>query len=356
MNKENRTIIFDIDIPDLTKNRLFNPEIAGGVSHTILPLCYLANEAKSRGIEFITSDVYLEDPTKYRGALLISHMITPVTEKLIDAGAKPLLLISQESPIIAFRFFMFLGKYSAWYPHTMVPEGFRRKVSPKTLFHTLYFPEPYSQNIRVSSNWGEKKCATMISGNKRVPLTFKRVFAGIMSGRFYRELYKERLEIIEHFAGKEFDLYGIGWDKPIIGETAGLRKAVTMSYKGAVADKIETLSQYRFTFTFENTIAQGYVTEKIFDALFAGSVPIYLGAPDITDFVHKAAFIDMRDFKNYDELELYLRAMTEERYQEYINAINRYIQSPEYERFSQESFTKKILCLIEEQCRILKNA
>ena len=81
--------------------------------------------------------------------------------------------------------------------------------------------------------------------------------------------------------------------------------------------------------------------------MFAGSVPIYLGAPDIADFVHKAAFIDMRDFKNYGELELYLRTMTKKRYLEYIDAINTYIQSPEYDRFSQESFARKILSLIE---------
>lgn len=349
MNKGGRFVVFDVDMPSLTENRLFDQEIAGKVSHTILPLCYLASEAKKRGIEFITSDVYLENPTKYQGALVISHMITSVTKKLLDSGAKPLLLISQESPIIAFRFFVLLKKYSAWYPHTMVPEGFRKKVSPKTLFHTLYFPEPYSRDTRVSDNWGQKKFVTMISGNKRVPLTLKRILAGVVSGVFYRELYKERLGVIEYFSGKDFDLYGIGWDKPILGETKQLREAIARSYQGSVDNKIQALAQYKFTFTFENTIAKGYVTEKIFDAMFAGSIPIYLGAPDIVDFVHKGAFIDMRDFKNYDELELYLRMMTKKRYLEYIDATNTYIQSPEYDRFSQEAFAKKILGLIEQR-------
>jgi len=170
-----------------------------------------------------------------------------------------------------------------------------------------------------------------------------------MTGKSYLELYKERLEIIEHFAEKEFDLYGIGWNTPILGGTKKLHDAVSASYRGPVQNKIEVLSQYKFTFAFENTISPGYVTEKIFDAMFAGSVPIYFGAPDITDFVHKNAFIDMCDFKNYDELEFYLRTVTEERYKEYIDAINMYIQSSEYERFSQESFAKKILGLIEQQ-------
>jgi len=349
MNSSHRIVIFDIDLPALAENKLFDPKIARTVSHTILPLCYLASEAKKRGIEFVTSDMYLRMPERARCVLLISHMITPNTKALIQAGVKPLLLMSQESPIIAYRFYALLGYYSAWYPHTMLPEGYRRSVSRKTIFHTLYFPEPYSREIQVYSNWKDKKFATMISGNKRVPLTLKRICAGIITGKFYHELYKERLEVIEHFAGKGFNLYGVGWDKPVVGENKTLRDAIGVSYKGPVQDKIEVLSQYKFTFTFENTIAKGYVTEKIFDAMFAGSVPIYLGAPDITDFVHKDAFIDMRDFKNYDELEFYLHTMTEEQYEEYIDAINTYIQSPDYERFSQESFTKKILGLIEAQ-------
>ena len=347
MNKESRFVVFDIDLPALAGNKLFNPEIARTVSHTILPLCHLASEAKKQGIEFVTSDVYFGMPERPRNVSLISHMITPVTKKFLDSGVKPLLLISQESPIIAFRFFMLLKKYSAWYPHTMMPEGFRKKVSPKTTFHTLYFPEPYSRNTRVNDNLEQKRFVTMISGNKRVPLTLKRILAGIVSGVFYRELYKERLEIIEYFSGKDFDLYGMGWDKSIIGETRQLREAILGSYRGSVDDKIRTLAQYKFTFTLENTVSKGYVTEKIFDAMFAGAVPIYLGAPDIADFVHKAAFIDMRDFKNYGELELYLRTMTKKRYLEYIDAINTYIQSPEYDRFSQESFARKILSLIE---------
>lgn len=37
--------------------------------------------------------------------------------------------------------------------------------------------------------------------------------------------------------------------------------------------KTELLSHYKFTFTFENSQEEDYVTEKVFDALVAGSVP-----------------------------------------------------------------------------------
>ena len=48
--------------------------------------------------------------------------------------------------------------------------------------------------------------------------------------------------------------------------------------------KLETMRTYKFTVAFENAIAKDYVTEKFYDPLVAGSVPIYLGAPNIEDF------------------------------------------------------------------------
>ena len=41
---------------------------------------------------------------------------------------------------------------------------------------------------------------------------------------------------------------------------------------------------YSFTLTMENTIADGYITEKIMNAYIAGSVPIYYGTDKIREF------------------------------------------------------------------------
>lgn len=42
-------------------------------------------------------------------------------------------------------------------------------------------------------------------------------------------------------------------------------------------NKIDYLRQYKFNICPENTIAEGYCTEKLFDALHAGCIPIYAG-------------------------------------------------------------------------------
>lgn len=41
--------------------------------------------------------------------------------------------------------------------------------------------------------------------------------------------------------------------------------------------KYDLLSQYKFNLCFENSISEGYVTEKLFQALVAGTMPIYWG-------------------------------------------------------------------------------
>ena len=61
--------------------------------------------------------------------------------------------------------------------------------------------------------------------------------------------------------------------------------------------KLLTIARYRFTLAFENSIAPDYVTEKFYDPLIAGSVPIVLGAPNIREFAPApGSYLDVADF------------------------------------------------------------
>jgi hypothetical protein len=76
--------------------------------------------------------------------------------------------------------------------------------------------------------------------------------------------------------------------------------------------KLQTIAHYPFTLAFENSISHDYVTEKFFDPLLVGSVPVYLGAPNIDDFAPgDHAFIDIRDFSGPAALAKYLKFLTE---------------------------------------------
>lgn len=57
---------------------------------------------------------------------------------------------------------------------------------------------------------------------------------------------------------------------------------------------------YKFVLVAEHDRKDGYVTEKIFNAMLAGAVPIYFGAPDIESHVNPARFINC----NFDISEL----------------------------------------------------
>ncbi|KFK39282.1 hypothetical protein AALP_AA3G224400 [Arabis alpina] len=48
--------------------------------------------------------------------------------------------------------------------------------------------------------------------------------------------------------------------------------------------KVEALKHYKFSLAFENTNEEDYVTEKFFQSLVAGSVPVVVGAPNIEEF------------------------------------------------------------------------
>ncbi|KAG5485266.1 hypothetical protein CUR178_06629 [Leishmania enriettii] len=41
--------------------------------------------------------------------------------------------------------------------------------------------------------------------------------------------------------------------------------------------------KYRYALPFENSIEDDYVTEKVYNALLSGALPLYIGAMDIAD-------------------------------------------------------------------------
>jgi hypothetical protein len=71
--------------------------------------------------------------------------------------------------------------------------------------------------------------------------------------------------------------------------------------------KLETLARYRFDLAFENSISKDYLSEKFFDPLVSGCVPVYRGAPNIEEFAPgDHCFINAADFHGPQELAAYL--------------------------------------------------
>lgn len=161
----------------------------------------------------------------------------------------------------------------------------------------------------------KKNKSVMISGNKRAKAP--------------GELYTERLKIIEWYTKNQadkLDLYGMGWGKRVFNSRimsklarvfpvlTNLYYRAPSLYKGKVERKRDVLPYYKFGFALENSTGEnGYITEKVFDMLLNGVVPIYKGAPNIGKYIPRECYIDYNDFSSMDELEKYLSEYSTEK-------------------------------------------
>lgn len=158
-----------------------------------------------------------------------------------------------------------------------------------------------------------------------------------LTSRHPKEIYSKRKEMIKFFEKKpnaDFDLYGYYW-----------KKKKRKNYRGELlTDKLEKLKTYKFSICYENTRnIRGYITEKIFDCLGAGTVPVYLGASNITDYIPKSCFIDRREFESNEELYQFLKAMSKSEYQKYLDAAEKFLKSDQAKVFTVEYFMENYL-------------
>mmetsp|Transcript_2147 Transcript_2147/g.5613 ORF Transcript_2147/g.5613 Transcript_2147/m.5613 type:complete len:158 (-) Transcript_2147:285-758(-) len=73
---------------------------------------------------------------------------------------------------------------------------------------------------------------------------------------------------------------------------------------------LHTLRRYKFTLAVENYAARDYVSERFYQPLVAGSVPVYLGAPNAAAFAPgPGSFIDVRQFDTPEALAAELEAV-----------------------------------------------
>lgn len=271
-----------------------------------------------------------------------------------------------ESPLVAHRAYHRLNAIAASEAAIlyMFP-GASRLAQPAERVTPLFWPNE-SRATKTSLSWEERDFLVLVASNKRRYRGWEgslasgvygagRMLAARILAATYRirgtwtvpDLYKARLAAIRHFGGGGgFNLYGMGWNRRVIGER-GNRAPVERCYRGPVASKEDVLSRHRFALCFENTSFPGYITEKLFDCLFAGTIPIYLGAPDIAEFIPEACFIDVKAFSSFDELESHLHEMTPDEARERLKAIETFLSSSAFERFTNAVFVSRLMALVD---------
>lgn len=98
------------------------------------------------------------------------------------------------------------------------------------------------------------------------------------------------------------------WRRLAVADALDRRKPLDFggSYRnnvgGRVKDKLAFSAPYRFAVAFENGGMHGHTTEKITDAMVAGSIPIYWGNPDIGAEFNVKSFVNAYEFRSLDAL------------------------------------------------------
>ena len=139
----------------------------------------------------------------------------------------------------------------------------------------------------------------------------------VCSGQTMSEGHQLRLEIAQQLAESgQVDMYGKAFNY--------------------IPRKIDGLKDYMFSFAMENSCYESYFTEKLHDCLLTGTMPVYLGAPDIGDFYNIDGIIVMgRD----DEGSVVFNSevLTEEYYYDHLDAVkdnyNRVLETQTSEDF-----------------------
>jgi hypothetical protein len=350
-------------------DRLFELSTSGlGGAHVLAPYLHLRDWMGRRGIAVHTADLLERGEAIAERNVYMSLGIRHRYPRLVERDdVIPSAFFALECPIVEPKLYRDLHAASRAFRRTFSyssAEALRPFLTGPVAVQPFRIPQSFDAvHERIWAD-EDRGFLTIINANK-----LPRLQVG--------ELYTERLRAVAFFGRHdEIDLYGIGWDGPPyrLGHTrvpATLRRgsraiqsaahrvktpellaAARRAYRGPVDDKARALGRYRFAICFENMLLEGWITEKLFDCLFSGTIPIYLGATDVERFVPRECFIDMRDFAGYPELREYLHALGPAEVSAYREAARAFIASEGFRPFSMDAFAELFGRLVEEDADV----
>lgn len=328
-----RSIVIDPSSEHYFANRLFDlsdPRL--NRDDSLLPFHRLQSVLQGQGIPINTVDLLLQgkieaESNQYFSLGMLDNI--PVLESRKNIEFKGFLIM--EPPVVAPELYEALpyltSRFEAVYVHNIIGDGYSLREVDQARLRKLYWPQPYKGVLEQYWEKNERlNRVVVINGNHK-----PRSHGG--------ELYSKRIEAMAALARLDaVDLYGKGWERWWARSSFWLpywlnRRALMSINRGACASKYETLSRYRFCLCFENMQMMGYVTEKIFDCLYVGTIPLYLGAPDIASLIPPEAYIDCRKFTSWDEMWHELNDMSENRINDVREAGRAFLDSGEYLKY-----------------------
>jgi alpha(1,3/1,4) fucosyltransferase len=354
----------------LERDRLWDLASSPGGGEGILgPYVHLRERLAELGVPVHTGDLLVRGDAPAASLNLYVTMGAWTRYRRLVRRSDTILsaFMVNECPIVEPRLYADLDKASTAFRRMFSFAGddaMQPFIRSHVHFEPFRYPYPFSSVRHEAWSRRDRSFLAIINGNKVPRLDTQ-------------ELYSERLRAIAYFeALGEIDVYGVGWDGPPfrVGQTRVPKAVRRLAYlaerrwdrfrpdplvatarrawRGTVPSKSATLSGYTFAICFENQVMQGWVTEKIFDCLVAGTIPVYLGAPDIDDWVDTECYVDMRRFPDYGALRDYLRGLSPAEIDAYREAGREYFRSERFFPFTKEAFAEIFLRFLAEDADV----
>ena len=327
MNNQSHHIYIDPPSKAYYKDRLFDQsDPVLNRDDTLAPFIRVREALGRKGIKVHTADRLLQQQEKNQLDDYYSFGILDNYAQLKSRGNVTLqAFVIFEPPVVDPRLYGALPELTAVfnrvYVHNVNGDGYSLKGVDQSKLRKLSWPQPHRDVL--DDFWSRKerlRRIVMINGNHK-PASFS------------EELYSKRIKAAAALAKLDaIDLYGRGWERWWSRNSMWLpywqhRKTLMSIYKGSCNSKNEILSQYSFALCFENMAMEGYVTEKIFDCLYSGTIPLYLGAKDISDLIPADVFVDCRKFSSPESMWRELCGMTDRQLNTMRNAGRAYVNS-----------------------------
>lgn len=312
MSSVRKTIYIDPSYEAYYEDRLFDVSNATlNRDGTLLPYERLRSAMSQRGIAVHTADSLLSSKMKgvvgdyYSLGLLDNY---PGLIGRPDVRLQGFLIM--EPPVVAPKLYRALPEltkhFERVYVHNTEGDGYTLKGVDRTRLRPLYWPQPHRAVLEPYWCNNERLNRIVVINGNHIPRSLR------------GQLYGRRIEAMSNLAKLGVvDLYGRGW-----GQWWSHRsmwppywfnyKTLMSIYRGACDSKYEVLSRYRYSLCFENMSMQGYVTEKLFDCLYAGTIPLYLGAKNIQKLIPPETYVDCRQFASWEELGENMMALPED--------------------------------------------
>jgi hypothetical protein len=292
----------------------------------LLPFHRLRERLLDQGVCVHTADrLFSSKGLANRNEYFSLGILDNYTKISADRSVRLVAFVIMEPPVVAPKLYAELpalcSLFDYVYVHNTEGHGYSLHGLDRKKLRKFYWPIPYLGVLEPFWNNRERQKRIVVINGSHNP----KARAG--------ELYSARINAMVELAKFGIvDLYGRGWDRwwsrsALWWPYWSNIKTLLSIYKGACHSKYEVLQHYDFCLCFENMEMSGWITEKIFDCLYAGTIPLYLGAPDISKYIATDTYVDCRKFSSWTELWEHVSNLTTAQIQEMRNAGKLFLQS-----------------------------